>query len=159
MKFQLPKVQLSMHPHTQLLTFGVVIPTILLWVSHWLVFGLSQKLREIEEFLTKNSEQITAVLPDFKLPTYFTDVLFKLNVSQGVVYAILGILVFVFAAVLFYWMVRKVEAEEVELGEVRLVSVIVSLVIGFVIVSILVAILNQLFVFTFPTELLQIFWP
>lgn len=69
MKFQLPKVQFRMHPHTQLLTFGVVVPTILAWAAHWLVFGLSQKLAFIDKFLTDNGAQITSVLPDFKLPS------------------------------------------------------------------------------------------
>ena len=159
MKFQLPKVQFRMHPHTQLLTFGAVIPTILVWAAHWLVFGISQKLATIEKFLTDNSEQITAVLPDFKLPGYFSDVLFKLNVNQGILYVILGILVFTFSVVLFFWLIRRYEAENIGLGQIRFKSVIVSLIIGLVLVSLLMAILNQLFIYVFPAELMQIFWP
>lgn len=159
MKFQLPKVQFRMHPHTQLLTFGAVIPSILVWAAHWLVFGLSQKLTVMEKFLTDNAEQITAVLPNFKLPSYFSDVLFKLNVNQGVVYVILGILVFAFSVVLFFWLVRRYEAENIGLGQIRFKSVIVSLLIGLVLGSLLIALLNQVFIFSFPTELVQIFWP
>lgn len=164
LKVKRPSISLSalrgvkVNEQTRLLTFGLVIPTILLWAAHWLVFGLSAKLATIEAFLTSNADQIAAVLPDFQLSGFYSDVLFKLNANQGLAFVVVGIVVFAFASFLSLWMFRAFDAEELALGQIRLQSVVISAVVGLVIAAVLVAILNQVFVFSFPTELIQIFW-
>lgn len=145
---------------TAFLVLGVVIPGILLWLAHWLVFDLPAKLAYMEKFLTDFAAEITVQIPDYQgLSSFYSDVLFKLNdAGDGVVFVILGILMFAIAIVLVMLMASRFNMQKMTLGELKITSILNATVIGAVLVSILVAVLSNAFILSFPLQLQQIFW-
>lgn len=146
-------------PQAATLTLGVFIPAMLVWLAHWLVFSLSGRVTFIQDFLDKNAAQIEAVLPEFKLSSFYSEVLIKLNTNSGLAFVVVGLLVFVFAIFLSLWVFRAHKMQAAELGAIKLQSLVWAALISLTLAAVVVAVLNQVFIFAFPAELIQIFWP
>lgn len=157
--FHLPKARIGLSTQVAYLFFGVTIPMLMIWLANWMVFSLYAKVALIKDFLTAQADAISSVLPNFVNSAVYEQVLFKLTGNQGVVFVVVGLLVFVAAITLSFWMARRFKANTIKLGDLDLRSLFTWFVLSFTTLTIVLAVLQQVFVNSFPTELKQIFWP
>lgn len=160
-KVKLPKLarlNFAVSAQTKFLVLGIELPVLLFWLANWLVFTLPTKLAYITKFLKENDAAIAQVLPDYKTPAVYSDVLFKLNDNSGLLLVLLGIVLFGFGVALMLWMFKRYEMDATTLAQLNLRSIAVAVVVALVVLAMLSAFLTNTFILSFPDQLRQLFW-
>ncbi|MCA9379259.1 hypothetical protein KC640_02415 [Candidatus Dojkabacteria bacterium] len=155
--FHFPKFGIS--AQVAYLFFGITIPALMIWLANWMIFSLYAQVATIKDFLSVQADAIASVLPDFVNSPVYEEILFKLDSNQGIVFVVVGILVFAAAITLAMWMARRFKASTIKLGDLSVQSLWTWFVLSFTTLTVVLAVLQQLFINSFPTELKQIFWP
>jgi hypothetical protein len=122
------------HPQTSMLMFGVTLPLALVWIGSWLIFTLPKLLEQIKQYVQSINTAAPAVYENALLPLYG---------SNGVAYIVLGVIAYILAVVIFWFVFRRLRVNELALGELRVRSIAITLIVFFIITAIIVSLANK----------------